>query len=136
MSWAKSLIKLATYEVEVRQKRLSEIGARRQAAEMRLAMLHAQGDAETAACARDPASIGSLLAFLEALKVRKGQVQQEILHILEEERGARDSLAQAFEEQKKYEQVAEQMRLADVKEAARLEAAALDELGLRKAARS
>ena len=52
-----------------------------------------------------------------------------------EEAGARDALALAFEEQKKYEQVAEGIRLARAKETARQETAALDELGLRKAAR-
>jgi len=51
-----------------------------------------------------------------------------------EEEGARDALALAFEEQKKYEQVAESMRLAQVKETAKRETAALDELGLRRVA--
>jgi flagellar FliJ protein len=55
--------------------------------------------------------------------------------IILEERGARDALAQAFEEQKKYEQIAEQQRLLGLKEEARQETAALDELGLRRAAR-
>ena len=132
-AWAKSLIKLSTYEVEVKQKRLAEIGERRMAEEMKLAMLTAQGEAETAACPRDPGSIAQLLAYLEALKARKAEVQQEILHILEEERGARDALAQAFEEQKKYEHVAEQMRLADLKKLGQIESAAMDELGLRRA---
>ena len=50
-----------------------------------------------------------------------------------EERGARDALAQAFEEQKKYEQVAETARTLELKETARRESAAMDELGLRKA---
>ena len=44
------------------------------------------------------------------------------------------ALTLAFEEQKKYEQVAETIRLAQRKEAARRETAALDELGLRRAA--
>jgi flagellar FliJ protein len=134
-SWAKSLIKLSTYEVETRQKRLAEISDRRQAAEMRLALLHAEGEAETAQADRDAASIHQLMAYLEALKARTGRVEAEILDILEEERGARDALAQAFEEQKKYEQIAEQQRLAEIKEEGRRETAALDELGLRKAAR-
>jgi len=50
-----------------------------------------------------------------------------------EEAGARDALAQAFEEQKKYEQIAEQARLMELKAQAKVEAAAMDELGLRKA---
>ena len=53
--------------------------------------------------------------------------------ILVEEAGARDALAEAFEAQKKYEQVAESARILEVKEAGRRETAALDELGLRKA---
>ncbi|MDP3595355.1 MAG: flagellar export protein FliJ, partial [Phenylobacterium sp.] len=35
MSWAQSLIKLSTYEVEVLQKRLGEIADRRMQAEMK-----------------------------------------------------------------------------------------------------
>lgn len=132
-TWAKSLIKLSTYEVETRQKRLAEIGERRMAAEMRLAMLVAEGEAETAQAGRDPVSIQQLMAYLEALKGRKERVQAELMAILEEERGARDALAQAFEEQKKYEQVAEQARQLERKEQARIESAAMDELGLRKA---
>ncbi len=54
--------------------------------------------------------------------------------IQQEEAGARDILAEAFEEQKKYEQVAENMRLAAARERARREGAVLDELGLRAAA--
>jgi flagellar FliJ protein len=44
-------------------------------------------------------------------------------------------LAEAFETQKKYEQVAESARLVELKETARRETAALDELGLRRASR-
>jgi flagellar FliJ protein len=133
MSWADSLTKLSGYEVETLQKRLAEIGDRRRDAEMRLAMLFAQGDAEIAAT--DPAATGDLLRFLEALKARKQRVQSEIEIIMAEESGARDALAQAFEEQKKYEHLAEQARLLELKKQGRLEAAAMDELGLRKAAR-
>jgi len=131
MSWAKSLIKLSTYEVEVLQKRLAEIGDRRRQAEMRLAMLFAQGEAESAQA--DPSTSGDLLRFLDALKGRKQQIQCEIEIIMAEEAGARDALAQAFEEQKKYEQIAEQARLMELKVQAKVEAAAMDELGLRKA---
>jgi flagellar FliJ protein len=133
VSWEKSLIKLSTYEVEVLQKRLAEIGDRRQAAEMRLAMLFAQGDAETAQAG--PTGGWDLLRFLDALKKRKEIVQSEIEIIMAEEAGARDALAQAFEEQKKYEQLAEQMRVKEGRKAAQLESAAMDELGLRRAAR-
>jgi flagellar FliJ protein len=135
MSWAQSLIKLSTYEVETLQKRLAEIADRRVQAETHLAMLTAQGEAEIAAARADPVHGWRITSYLEVLKVRKAGVQTEIDSIRAEEQGARDALAQAFEEQKKYEHIAEQARLLQVKEAGKRESAALDELGLRKAAR-
>lgn len=135
MAWAQSLIKLSTYEVETLQKRLADLAAQREAVEMRLAMLAAQGEAELAAAARDPENGWRVLAWLDALNVKKGEVLAEISAIEMQEQGARDALTQAFETQKKYEEIAEQMRLAQLKEAGRRETAALDELGLRKAAR-
>lgn len=134
MSWAQSLIKLSTYEVEVLQKRLAEIADRRMRAEMKLVLLEAEGEAEAEKGRQDAEHGWYQLGFLEGLRTRKGLTQAEIDRIAVEEEGARDALALAFEEQKKYEQVAERMRLADLKERARLETAAMDELGLRRAA--
>lgn len=134
MSWAKSLIKLSTYEVEVLQKRLSEIADRRTQAEMKLVLLHAEGESE-AARVRDDVDAGWYqVGYGEGLRLRKAAAQLEIDRIVAEESGARDALSQAFEEQKKYEQVAEQIRLTEVRAAARLETAAMDEMGLRRAA--
>lgn len=135
MSWTHSLIRLSTYEAEVLQQRLAEIVERRVAAEMRLAILVAEGDAE-AIFSADEAAAGIFRAgFLEGLRSRKAWVQAEIDAIGLEEQGARDVLAEAFETQKKYEQIAENMRLAEVKEVVRRERAELDELGMRRASR-
>ena len=134
MSWAQSLIKLSTYEVEVLQKRLAEIAERRMGAEMKLALLEAEGEAEAMRAREDAEAGWYQVGFWEGLRARKAVMQSQIDTIALEEAGARDALALAFEEQKKYEQVAEGIRLAQVKEAARLETAALDELGLRRAA--
>jgi flagellar FliJ protein len=135
MSWAQSLIKLSTYEVETLQKRLAEIADQRAAVEMRLAMLDAEGLAEQAAAALDPQNGWRIISYLEALGVRKDLVRTELHAIALEEQGARDALAQAFETQKKYEQVADQAQAVALKEAGRRENAQLDELGLRKAGR-
>jgi len=134
MSWAKSLIKLSTYEVELLQKRLGEITERRLQAEMRLALLEAEGEAEAERGRQDAEAGWYQVGFWEGLRARKALVQAEIGRIALEEAGARDALASAFEEQKKYEQVAEGIRLAQLKETARRETAALDELGLRRVA--
>jgi flagellar FliJ protein len=136
MTWAQSLIKLSTYEVETLQKRLADIAEHRAAAETRLARLDAEGRAEQAAAAQDPQNGWRIVSFLDALEVRKQQVRAQLHVIALEEQGARDALAQAFETQKKYEQVAEQARALALKEAGRRETAQLDELGLRKAGRA
>jgi flagellar protein FliJ len=135
MSWSTSLIKLATYEVEVLQKRLSEIVARRAAAEARLQAIVIEGEIEAVFSAEDAAAGFYRAGYVQGLKARKAQVQAVIDAIGLEEQGARDALAEAFEAQKKYEQVAETARVLEVKEAGRRETAALDELGLRKVAR-
>ena len=131
--WTQSLIKLASYEVETLQKRLSDVVDRRMAAQLRLTRLMAEADAEMANAAQDDDAAMSLSAYLDGLRVRKAAIQGEIETILIEERGARDALSEAFEAQKKYEQVAESARVLEVREAGRRETAALDELGLRKA---
>jgi flagellar FliJ protein len=71
-----------------------------------------------------------------SVNVSMALAQIEIDRILLEEAGARDALALAFEEQKKYEQVAEAHRLDRLKTANRIESAAMDEMGLRRTMRS
>ncbi|MDP3174703.1 MAG: flagellar FliJ family protein [Phenylobacterium sp.] len=136
MSWAQSLIRLSTYEVEVLQKRLSEIADARAAVEVKRALLDAEGEAE-ALNARDDAEAGWChIAFMDALRVRKAQADAHIALLKQEEEGARDALNQAFETQKKYEHVAENIQLTERKEVAKREIAMLDDLGLRRVANS
>jgi flagellar FliJ protein len=136
MSWSESLIKLATYEVETRQLRLAEIVQRRADAEMKMVVLCAEGEAEARHAAQNAEAGWYHVGYAEGLRLRKAKVQAEIDAIAAEELGARDALAQAFEEQKKYEQVAEGARLAEVKETRRRENAELDEVGMQAARRA
>ncbi len=134
MSWSTSLVKLSTYEVETHQKRLGEIVARKSAAEARLRALNVEGEDEAIRARQDASAGWYQIGYLDGLRLRKANVQAEIDAIAIEELGARDALNLAFEEQKKYEQVVENARRAEAKEAAKRETAALDELGLRKRA--
>ena len=134
MSWAESLIKLSTYEAEVLQKRLAEIVDRRVAVEMRLAILEAEGEAEADFFAQEAATGMYRAGFFEGLKVRKAKIQSEIDVILIEETGAREALAEAFETQKKYEHIAQNLQVEARKVQGRRDSAALDELGLRRKA--
>jgi len=135
MSWSESLIKLATYEVENRQLLLAEVTQRLAEAQMRLAVLFAEGETEAERARRDAEAGWYHIGYADGLRLRKAAIQAEIDAILIEERGARDALSIAFEEQKKYEQVAENARLASAKETRRRENAELDEVGMRAARR-
>ncbi len=133
MRWAEQLIKLANYQLEVLQGRLADVVARRQAAEIRLAALVAEGEAELALARRDPEAAWRLGAFAEGLMARKASGRRAVALALAEEQGARDALAEAYETLKKYEQVAGNARAGAARETSRRETAALDELGLRRA---
>jgi flagellar FliJ protein len=135
MSWQESLIKLATYDVEVRQQQLSEVMGRLAAANTRMRVLVAEGEAEAKRALTDAEAGWYHIGYAQGLKLRKAAIQAEIDAIAAEERGARDALAQAFEEQKKYEQVAENARTAEAREVRRRESAELDEVGMRAAQR-
>lgn len=133
-TWARSLIRISTYEVETLQKRLAEIGSRRASAEMRLAVLDAEVEIERER-ARADAEAGMLLqAYLNGWKHRKSTVEADLDELEAEEEGARDALTGAFEELKKFEHVAELSRLERLAAAERRESAAFDALGLRRRA--
>ncbi|KRA64771.1 flagellar export protein FliJ [Caulobacter sp. Root655] len=133
-NWAASLIRISNHEVETLQKRLAEIVDRRQAAEMKVAMLDAESEAEALQAQGDVQAGWYMIGFRQGSKIRRDQALLEIDQTLIEEAGARDALAMAFESLKKYEHVAEAAKVARAKLVGKLEIAALDELGLRRAA--
>jgi len=133
MSWMESLIRMAELEVETLQKRLKEIADRRDAVLRTLELMQQEANAE-ATTARKSAEAGWYMAgFREGMKQRRAKLAVELRGIAQEEQGARDALALAFEEQKKYEKLAENARLTAAKTAAKRETAELDELALRRA---
>ena len=132
MSWRESLIKLADLEVETLQKRLKEIAERRAAIELMLASLDREGRQESMRAKQDAEAGWYLIGFREGLKARKSKIDADLNACRLEEQGARDALATAFENQKKYGMVAEMARVAAAKDSNRRENAALDELALRR----
>lgn len=135
MSWKTSLIRISTYEVELLQKRLADVVTRRWAIEMRLASLDAEAEAEAEHGLLNAEAGFYLIGFREGVRIRRLALDAELRAVEAEEQGARDALGEAFEGLKKFELIAENARLAAVKEAGRRETAELDELGLRQASR-
>ena len=133
--WAGSLTRLANYEVETLQKRLAEVVARKLDAELRLTLLDAEAEAEADNARTDPEAAMFHPIFVKGWRERRDNMTVLIETIGQEEAGARDALSRAYEELKKYEHVMEVAKVAAVRETARRETAALDELGLRSAAR-
>jgi len=124
---------MAELEVETLQKRLKEIADRRDAILKTLELLQQEANAE-ATQARNSAEAGWYMAgFREGVKQRRAKLAGELRGIAQEEQGARDALALAFEEQKKYEKLADNARLVAAKTLAKRETAELDELALRRA---
>lgn len=134
MKWAQSLIRISNFEVEELQKRLAEIVERRAAVEIKLAVLEAEAEAELQQAQANAEAGWYMAGFREGVKVRRQALNADLAVVTTEEEGARDALTEAFEALKKYEQVAEKARVAARKEEGRRETAALDELGLRRAA--
>ena len=133
MKWADSLIRIAKHEVETLQKRVAEITARRVAAEQRLQAMHAEAEQESERARTDPDAGWYHAGYMKGWRLMREQLIAQIAALTAEEAGARDALSRAFEELKKFEHVAEMARLAEAKEQARRDTAAMDEMGLRKA---
>ena len=131
-SWMASLIKLADLEVETLQKRMRDIADRRSAVELVLESLAMEGREETQRATLDASAGWSLVGFREGLKARRAKAEADLKVCAMEEAGARDALSRAFEEQKKYEMLAETARLAAARKVAKLDTAALGELALRR----
>jgi flagellar FliJ protein len=135
MGWQRSLVRIADHEVEELRKRLVDILDRKAQAEFRLAMLHAEAEAEQAHAAEDAEAGLYRIGYMEGWRMRRDAVLVSIAEIEAEEAGCRDALSTAFENLKKYEQVEEAALDTAAKDRARLDRIALDELGQRTAAR-
>jgi flagellar FliJ protein len=133
MSWMESLIRMAELEVETLQKRLKEIADRRESILRSLEQLQQEANAEAAQARKSTEAGWYMAAFSAGVKQRRAKLAADLRATAQEEQGARDALALAFEEQKKYEKLAENARLATAKTLAKRETAELDELALRRA---
>lgn len=135
MSWQRSLVRLADHEVEELRKRLVEILDRKAQVELKLAMLHAEAEAEKAHATDDAHAGLYRIGYMEGWRLRRDAVLAAIAEIEAEEAGCRDALTTAFEHLKKYEQVEESALQTAAKDRARTERIALDELGQRSTGR-
>jgi flagellar FliJ protein len=129
--WTQSLIKIANHEVETLQKQVAEIVGRRQDVQGQQARLEAQVDLEAQHVRDHPGSGLSHMAYLSGVRQKRARFLQVLAGLDQEEEQVRQALAEAFEALKKYEIVAQNIKLAEDRALARQETAMLDEMGLR-----
>lgn len=134
MSWEQSLVRLADHEVDGLRQRLAAIVDRKTVIEMRIAALHAEAEAEATRSDDDAQAGFYRIGFLQGWRMRRDGLRAELAAAILEEEGARDALTRAFEELKKYEQIADGAVRKQIAERARRDGAEMDELGLRRAA--
>ncbi len=134
MSWADSLIRIADYEVETLQKRMADIVARRTALDLRSASLEAEAEAEALNARRDAEAGWYHVGFLQGWRMRRQALDTQLREIEAEEQGCRDALGRAFEELKKFEQVAEGHKQLAARDLARRQTLAMDEMASRRVA--
>ena len=134
MSWRGSLVRISGYQVEQLRIRLAEVLERKAEAEVKLVLLHAEAEAEARRAAVHAEAGWYRRGYLEGWRARRDAANAELAALNAEETGARDALAEAFAELKKYELIEEGAQASARRDAARLETAGMDELGARKAA--
>ena len=132
MKWTGSLIRIAEHEIEGLRRRVAEVTERRVNCEAALERLAQEAAAETAHARANAEAGWWLIGFREGWKLRHARALAELAAVSMEEQGAREALRVAFGELKKVEHVAENARVAAVKEQGRRETASLDEMALRR----
>lgn len=135
MRTGETLIRLAKHRVEAVQKLVASAEKTRSDMERRLEDLDARAERERRAAEADPARATTWPAFQAALKVQRGNIEASIAGVDDQLVLLRADLAEAFEEQKKYETLEERRQAREAETRARREQARLDEAALNRYAR-
>jgi len=127
----KSLIRLHEWTVDEKQRKLGELSRLQADLEMQKANLIEEHVREKAAASADPAGAGvTYPAYYERMKQRRDNLQDSIEQMDVVIAYARDELAEAYQELKKYETVDANRQRRIEQEMARREQVMLDEVAL------
>lgn len=125
-----TLIRLAGSEVDEARRALQKVLAEEDKVRADIAELEASIESESDLIRRQPELSGSYGMFLARARARREEFDQMLAEILPRVEAARDQLAEAFANQKKYEIARENRETADAEEERRQEGIVLDEIGL------
>jgi flagellar FliJ protein len=132
MSTLETLIRLSQNRTEERQRLLKSALDAEAETQGRLDALAASVVAEKTAALADPMMAAGLPLYLARAKAEREALEIELQQRSQAAAAARDALAEAFEEQKKYEISKDRRDARLTAEQGRKEQAFLDEIALRK----
>ena len=132
MSTLETLIRLSQNRTEERQRLLKSALDAEAETQGRLEALAASVVAEKAAALADPMMAAGLPLYLARAKAEREALETELQQRSQAAASARDALAEAFEEQKKYEISKDRRDARLAAEQGRREQAFLDEIALRR----
>ena len=125
-----TLIRLAGTEVDEARRALQAVLAEEDRVIAAMNALEASVAREQQESSTDPTMRAALSAFLARARDERAALQKEQQDLQPRIAEARDALAEAFANQKKYEIAQENRMRADAAEEARLETVFLDEVGI------
>lgn len=131
-----TLIRLADAEIDTARLTLQKILAEEDAVQTKLNELAAQLEHETSLAAKDPELGRQYGVFIDHVKRKRHKLNAQLDAIRPKVEAARDALAEAFANQKKYEIAKQNRNDAAAAEGKRKEGLILDELGLNAFRRS
>lgn len=126
----KTLIRLSRFEVDERRRELQALLDQEEGLRRKLRDLEEQERAERQFVSDHREHAGEYGGYAAANKARREAVLTEIAAMMPDIEAARNALAEAFAEQKRYEIAAENQRTVDLSEENRQEREELDELSL------
>jgi len=126
-----TLIRLAKFDVDEKQRILSALQSREDSILAAMAAARAQLAHEQQVAAADPSGAGRLFgAYAAAWLARRAEMERILAQVRQQIETARDDLAEAFRQQKTYEITQANREKREQEEADRKEQSFLDEVGL------
>lgn len=125
-----TLIRLAGAEVDTARRALQDVLAAEDKVRADLAALADEVAREQALVTERPELAGHFGGFMARARTRREALEAEMQDLIPRIEAARDALADAFANQKKYEIAKDNRAAADAADEKRREGLALDELGL------
>lgn len=136
MRSGETLIKLAKYKVDSVQKLISAAERTHSDLNKKLESLDCAKAKELELVSKNPELCGNYNAFLKGWNMQRANVEASLAGVEDQLRALAIDLAEAFEEQKKFETIEERRQARAAEQAKKRELAQMDEFAITRTARA